>query len=61
MLNPKTREMLGLYSLKQIFLLAKNRDFEVSVIEVEKYKQMSAEEQLTMLYNVTRFRESGSE
>lgn len=44
MINPKTGEMVGLYGLKHNFLSNKSRDFEVSVIEVDKWKEKNAEE-----------------
>jgi len=59
MTNPRTGDWLGLFGVKRKFLQSKARERELAVVDVDKYKAKTPEEQLAFLYNLTRFRENG--
>jgi hypothetical protein len=57
-MNTKSNEWLGLYSMKQSFLSRKLKGTEVILIDIEKWKKMSEEEQYGFLYQLSRSRDS---
>ena len=52
--NARTGELYGIPGLKQRFLNRRLPGWELVVIDVEKWKALSEEEQLTYLYQLTR-------
>lgn len=56
--NPRTSELLGLYSMKYKFLSRRLKGIELVVIDVERWKQMEEEDQYAYLYNLSRFKDT---
>ena len=58
--NPRTGEWLGLYGMKIKFLSKRLRGVELVIIDVEKWKGMTEEDQYSYLYQLSRFKDFGS-
>lgn len=56
--NPRTGELLGLYSMKHKFLSRRLKGIELVIIDVERWKNMEEEDQYAFLYNLSRFKDS---
>lgn len=53
-INPRTGEWLGLQGMKHKHLSKKLRGVDLVVIEVDKWKKMSDEDQYAYLYTLSR-------
>lgn len=52
--NPRTNEWLGLQGFKHKFLSRRLKGYDLVVIEVEQWKQMSEQDQYSFLYQLAR-------
>lgn len=57
-INSKSSEWLGLYSMKHKFLTKRLRGTEVILIDVDKWKKMTENEQYSFLYQLSRSKDS---